>query len=174
MLHRSGLAPLFFLEKDLAKGLTIEVVTAVARRVTSGRGFDLVDVEVKNAPGGRLVRLYVDRPGGIGLDDLQSVSDEVSAILDVEDPIPGSYTLEVSSPGLDRPLKSEADYRRAVGRLVKLSSYEPLEGRRHWLGRLRAVQDGAAEVALEKEGGGLVRLPLDRLAHGRLEPEFKR
>jgi ribosome maturation factor RimP len=175
-----GVAPewarptLFFGEKDLAKGSAIEAVTDVARRVTEGRGFDLVDVEVKNAPGGRLVRLYVDRPGGIGLDDLQSVSEEISAVLDVEDPLSGSYTLEVSSPGLDRPLKDEADFRRAVGRLVKVSSYEPLDGRRHWLGRLRSVADGVAEVMLEKEGGALVRLPLDRLAHGRLEPEFKR
>ncbi len=71
-------------------------------RVTADRGFELVDVEVKRAAGNQLVRLFVDKPGGIGLDDLQSVSEEVSAILDAEDPIEGHYTLEVSSPGLDR------------------------------------------------------------------------
>ena len=74
--------------------------------MTAGRGFELVDVEVKREPGGHRVRLFVDKEGGIGLDDLQSVSEEVSAILDAEDPVDTSYTLEVSSPGLDRPASS--------------------------------------------------------------------
>ena len=145
---------------------------SVAERVTAGRGFELVDVEVKRQPRGSLVRLYVDRPGGIGLDDLQSVSEEVSAILDVEDPLTSSYTLEVSSPGLDRPLRTEGDYRRFVGRLAKVSSYEPLEGRRHWTGRLVAVEDGVVSLTLEREGGAVARIPLGKIAHGRLEVEF--
>jgi len=145
----------------------------VAARVTSSRGFELVDIEVKRAPGGQLVRLFVDKPGGIGLDDLQSVSEEVSAILDAEDPIESRYTLEVSSPGLDRPLKGAEDYRRFLGRLAKLSSYEPVEGRRHWAGRLLSVEDGAVSLALEKEGGTVARVPLAKIAHGRLEVEFK-
>ena len=145
---------------------------SVADRVAAGRGFELVDVEVKRQPGGGLVRLYVDRPGGIGLDDLQSVSEEVSAILDVEDPLASSYTLEVSSPGLDRPLKTEGDYRRFVGRLAKVSSYEPVEGRRHWTGRLLAVEDGVVSLTLEREGGAVARIPFGKIAHGRLEVEF--
>ena len=98
----------------------------------------------QDAPGSRIVRLFVDKEGGIGLDELQSVSEEVSAILDAEDPIPTAYTLEVSSPGLDRPLRGEADYRRFAGKLARLSSYEPVDGRRHWTGRLVAVDDGAS------------------------------
>ncbi len=144
----------------------------VAARVTAGRGFELVDAEIKHAPGGAVVRLFVDKPGGIGLDELQSVSEEVSAILDAEDPIRSAYTLEVSSPGLDRPLKSEADYRRFVGRLVKLSSYEPVEGRRHWSGRLAAFEGGVVEVVLEDEGGKRAKVPLQKVSHGRLEVEF--
>jgi ribosome maturation factor RimP len=151
---------------------TAEAVRAVAGRVTAARGFELVDVEVKRDRGGQLVRLYVDKPGGIGLDELQSVSEEVSAILDAEDPIEGAYTLEVSSPGLDRPLKAEADYRRFIGRLVKLSSYELIEGRRHWLGRLVGIEDGVVEVRLEKEKGAVARIPVAKIAHGRLEVEF--
>jgi ribosome maturation factor RimP len=147
-------------------------VRSVAERVAAGRGFELVDVEVKRQPRGSLVRLYVDRPGGIGLDDLQSVSEEVSAILDVEDPLTSSYTLEVSSPGLDRPLRTEEDYRRFVGRLAKVSSYEPLEGRRHWTGRLVAVEDGVVSLTLEREGGAVARIPFGKIAHGRLEVEF--
>jgi ribosome maturation factor RimP len=152
----------------------VEAVRRIAARVVDGRGFELVDVEVKRERGGYLVRLYVDKDGGIGLDDLQSVSEEVSAILDAEDPIETTYTLECSSPGLDRPLRSEADYRRFVGKLVKLSSYEPVEGRRHWTGRLVALEDGVVSVELPKERGAVARIPLDKIAHGRLEVEFGR
>jgi ribosome maturation factor RimP len=160
-------------ETDLKYAAPIDVVRDVARRVTADRGFELVDVEVKRDRRGHFVRLFVDKDGGIGLDELQSVSVEVSAILDAEDPIEGSYTLEVSSPGLDRPLKTEADYRRFVGRLVKISSYEPVEGRRHWTGRLQSVEDGTVTVVLEKEKRAVARVPLEKIAHGRLEVEFK-
>jgi ribosome maturation factor RimP len=149
-----------------------EGVRVVAERVAAARGFELVDVELKRQPGGLLVRLYMDKPGGIGLEDLQSASEEVAAILDVEDPIASSYTLEVSSPGLDRPLKTEAEYRRFVGRLAKLSSYEPVDGRRHWTGRLVAADGGVIEIALEGEGGQVCRVPFAKIAHGRLEVEF--
>ncbi len=152
----------------------MEVVRGIAERVTLSRGFELVDIEVKRAGADGVVRIYVDKPGGIGLDDLQTVSVEVSAILDIEDPITSTYTLEVSSPGLDRPLKTEADYLRFVGRLVKISSYEPLDGRRHWTGRLVAFTDGVAEVALDKEGGTVARIPFDKISHGRLEVDFKK
>lgn len=173
MLHRSGLAPLFFFEETrLAKGTATETVRAVAERVTGGRGLELVDVEVKRRPGGELVRLYVDKPGGIGLDDLQSVSEEVSAILDAEDPLQSSYTLEVSSPGLDRPLKAEADYRRFAGRLAKVSSYEPLDGRRHWTGRILAAEGGVVSLRLENEKSVVVSIPFEKIAHGRLEVEL--
>jgi ribosome maturation factor RimP len=150
-----------------------DIVRSVAERVTSGRGFELVDVEVKRERGGHFVRLYVDKEGGIGLDELQSVSEEVSAILDAEDPIDGTYTLEVSSPGLDRPLRTEAEYRRFLGRLVKISSYEPVDGRRHWTGRLQSVDGGLVTVTLEKEKGATARIPLAKISHGRLEVEFK-
>lgn len=149
-------------------------VKAVAERVTRGRGLELVDVEMKRERGGHFLRLFVDKEGGIGVADLQSVSEEVSAILDAEDPISSSYTLEVSSPGLDRPLKKEADYQKSVGKLVKLSSYELVEGRRHWTGRLTAFEDGVLSVTLEKEGGKVARIPYEKLSHGRLEIEFGR
>ncbi len=152
----------------------LDKIRGAAERVTSGRGYELADVELKRERGGTLVRLYVDKEGGIGLEDLQAVSEEVSAILDAEDPVPTAYTLEVSSPGLDRPLKTEADYRRFLGRLARLSTYEPVEGRRHWTGRLASFEDGVVGVTLEKEGGTLCRIPLAKIAHGRLEVEFPR
>jgi ribosome maturation factor RimP len=149
-----------------------EQVRAVAQRVTEGRGYELTDVEVKRDRSGYVVRLFVDKDGGIGLDDLQSVSEEVAAILDAEDPIPATYTLEVSSPGLDRPLRTENDYLKAVGKLVKVSSYDTVEGRRHWTGRLTAFDGGVLSLTLEKEGGSVARIPFDKIAHGRLEVEF--
>ena len=145
---------------------------SVATRVAADRGLELVDVELKRAQDGQLVRLFVDQPGGgIGLDALQSVSEEVSAILDAEDPIDGHYTLEVSSPGLDRPLHGEADYRRFVGKLAKLSSYEPVDGRRHWTGRIVACDDGIVTLELVGEKAS-ARVPLSKVSHGRLEVEF--
>jgi ribosome maturation factor RimP len=151
----------------------LEEVRGVAERVTADRAFELVDVEIHKAGGRQIVRLFVDKAGGIGLDDLQSVSEEVSAVLDAEDPIAGPYTLEVSSPGLDRPLKSEADYRRFVGRLAKLSSYELVDGRRHWTGRIDSCEDGVVTLRLEQEGAE-ARIPWAKIAHGRLEVEFPR
>ncbi len=144
----------------------------VAERVVSARGLELVDVEFKRRPDGWLVRLLVDKEGGIGLAELQEVSEEVSAILDAEDPIPTAYTLEVSSPGLDRPLRHEGDYRRFAGRRARVSTDEPIEGRRRFSGRLLGVEDGAVRLKLENEGGLVVSLPLERIAGGRLEVEF--
>ena len=143
----------------------------MALRVTADRGFELVDVEMKKAGRAHVVRLFVDKPDGIGLDDLQSVSEEVSAILDAEDPISVPYTLEVSSPGLDRPLKTESDFRRFAGRLARVSSYEPVDGQRHWTGRIASCEEGVLTLALESEGAQ-ARIPCDRISHARLEVEF--
>lgn len=174
----SGVAPewarptLFFGGQALKADAT-ESIRAVARRVTDSRGFELVDVEWKRGPSGEtLVQVFVDKEGGIGLDDLQSVSEEVSAILDVEDPIASQYTLEVSSPGLDRPLRGLEDYRRFIGRLVKLKAFGPVDGRKQWVGRLVSVEDETVVVGLEKEDGILARVPLSKISQGRLEVEF--
>ena len=172
MQDQSGDAHSFFWRRELTRQEgTLERVRSVALRVTGGRGFELVDVELKRAGGSAVLRLFVDKPGGIGLDDLQSVSEEVSAILDAEDPIDSTYTLEVSSPGLDRPLKGEADYRRSTGKLAKVSSYEPVDGRRHWTGRIVSCEDGALVLDLEKEKV-TAKVPLGKISHARLEVEF--
>ena len=145
------------------------MVRAVAQRVVDGRGFELVDVEVKRGRGESIVRLFVDKEGGIGLAELQSVSEEVSAILDAEDPIESNYTLEVSSPGLDRPLRHEADYRRFAGRLAKIVSTEPLNGQSAFSGRITGVDAG--DVLLE-EGRKTHRVPVARIKRGQLVVEF--
>ena len=152
----------------------MDAIREVAERVTQQQGCELVDVELKRSRGGHLVRLLVDKQDGIGLDDLQGVSQEISAVLDVSDPITSSYTLEVSSPGLDRPLRDEPDYRRFIGRLAKLSSYEPVDGRRHWTGRLESVEAGVVTLQLAKEPGAVAHIPINKISHGRLEVEFPR
>jgi ribosome maturation factor RimP len=93
-------------------------VEAITARVAADRGLEVVEVQVQAGRRGGVVRVFVDRPGGVGVDDLSAVSQELSIVLDAEDPIPGAYTLEVSSPGLDRPLKTEADFHRVQGQRV--------------------------------------------------------
>ena len=147
------------------------MVVAAAACPPQGEAAEGQVVQVEDDLVTLLLRL-AQHPHGIGLDDLQSVSEEVSAILDAEDPVNSPYTLEVSSPGLDRPLRGEADYRRFLGRLARISSYEPVDGRRHWTGRLLSVEEGVVSLALQHESGAQARIPLDKIAHGRLEVEF--
>jgi ribosome maturation factor RimP len=133
-------------------------------------GYELVGVEyLGGGTGGALLRIYIDNEHGVTLDDCQSVSYQVSGVLDVEDPIPGHYTLEVSSPGADRLLFKPHDYRRFAGSLVKLRLDRPLDGRRRFKGRLRGL-DGD-DVVIEQDGEN-VSLPLERIEQARLVPEY--
>ena len=113
--------------------------------------------------------MYIDSEQGITVDDCQKVSYQVSGVLDVNDPIPGHYTLEVSSPGMDRLLFRPDDYRRFAGSLVKLRLAYPVEGRRKFTGRLQGLEDG--NVLLELDGEQL-SLPLDQVDQARLVPEY--
>ena len=149
-----------------------QAVRPVAERITTARELELVDVEVQPGTDGTIVRLYVDKEGGIGLDDLQAVSEEVAVVLDAEDPIDTAYTLEVSSPGLDRPLRTEDDFLRFAGRLARLESRDEIGGRRRWTGRIVGVEAGEVTLRLEREGGVLARVPLAKVQRGRLEVEF--
>lgn len=133
-------------------------------------GYELVGVEYRSGgSGGALLRVYIDNEQGVTLDDCQTVSYQVSGVLDVEDPIPGHYTLEVSSPGADRLLFKPRDYRRFAGSLVKLRLDRPLQGRRKFTGRLRGL-DGD-DVVIEQDGEN-VSLPLERIEQARLVPEY--
>ncbi len=125
---------------------------------------------------GPVIRVFIDRPGpadtpenSVNIEDCAEVSRELGTILDVEDPLPAKYVLEVSSPGLDRPLRSEADYLRFVGRLAKLVVAEPVDNQKAFEGRLKGL-DGA-DVLLEV-GTRVHRLPLALITRGRLEVEF--
>ena len=133
-------------------------------------GYELVGIEYQGGSrGGGLLRVYIDNEQGISADDCQKVSYQVSGVLDVADPIPGHYTLEVSSPGLDRLLFREQDYERFAGELVKLRMHLPVDGQRNFKGRLRGLRDG--QVIVEQDGNEVV-LPYEQVEQARLVPEF--
>jgi ribosome maturation factor RimP len=152
-------------------------IRAIAERVAASRGLDVWDVQSRREAAGHVVRVILDRPGpaatpeeSVSLDDCEWVNREMSTILDVEDPLPFAYTLEVSSPGLDRPLRDRADYERFTGRLAKVVLSEAVDNQKAFEGRLRGVDD--AHVVLEAPNGRMHRLPVRLITRGRLAVEF--
>ena len=148
----------------------LERVRGMAGQILDYAGMELVHLEIHREPRGLILRLYIDKDGGVTLDDCAHVSRQISAQLDVDDPIEDRYTLEVSSPGLDRPLVSDLDFTRFAGRSIRLSTHVPLEGRRHFQGRLDGMVDGSVRLTLE--GGRQVDIPRDQVAKARLEIEI--
>lgn len=154
---------------------TCTLVSTVAKPILDSMGLELVDIEFGRLGRDAVLRLYIDKEGGVMLDDCAELSRELSMILDVEDVIASNYTLEVSSPGLDRPLKKQADYDRFVGRLIKVRTYQPFlddsgNKRKTFLGKLEGLVDGVVKMKLT-EGQG-ASIPLDRVAKANLEFEF--
>lgn len=135
----------------------------------SAMGFELVDVEMAGSHHSPTLRVYIDSPRGVNVDDCAKVSRQLSALLDVEDPLPGQYTLEVSSPGLDRPLVKPEDFRRFVGETVKVKMQQPVLGRRNFSGRLVEVAADHVVVEVDKE---IFSLAFDDMERARLVPRF--
>jgi ribosome maturation factor RimP len=137
--------------------------------VVTGMGYELVEIEYNPSARHGLLRLYIDHEDGIQLDDCTNVSNQVSALLDVEDPIPGQYNLEVSSPGLDRPLRGLGDYERFSGEIVKIRTGMAINGRRNFKGRLRGIEGDSINIECD---GQQFLLPLASIEKARLVPEF--
>jgi len=130
--------------------LDLDRVRSIVDRVAASSGLEVVEVELRGGGKSRMLRITIDKPGGVTHEDCANLSREAGTILDVEDVVPGgSYLLEVSSPGLDRPLLRPADYQRFVGSLVKLKTREPVDGSRHVEGRLQSFQDGKITLTIE-------------------------
>src|SRR5258705_1650466 len=120
----------------------IDKVREIAERVAASSGLETVEVELRGGGKARMLRIVIDKPAGVTHEDCANLSREVGTILDVEDVIPGSsYVLEVSSPGLDRKLSRPADFQRFTGSQVKLTTYQPVNGNRHFEGRLESFRD---------------------------------
>jgi len=139
---------------------------AAVEPLLQSEGCEFVDVEYRREGRGWVLRLFLDKPGGVTLDDCQRVSEQVGDLLDVEDLIPTAYTLEVSSPGLDRPLKRPEDFVRFAGRAVRVSTVTPVEGQHHFAGTLRGCEGEV--VLLELAGSRLVRIPRGAISRARL------
>lgn len=129
--------------------IEIDKVREIVERVARDYGLEVVDVEFRGGGKARMLRITIDRPEGVTHDDCSHVSNEVGTILDVEDVVPGAaYTLEVSSPGLDRRISKPAEFERFTGSLVKVSTREPHDGNRHFEGRLERYADGKLTLDL--------------------------
>jgi ribosome maturation factor RimP len=155
----------------------LEAIRTIAERVAQARGLEVWDIQSRREATGHVVRVFIDRPGpaatpdeSVSVEDCEQVNRELSTILDVEDPLPYAYTLEVSSPGLDRPLRGAGDYVRFSGRLAKVVVSEAVDNQKAFEGRLRGMDRDA--VLLEAPNGRMHRLPLRLITRGRLEVEF--
>ena len=180
-----GPCPLFvFQGLSTVQTARLARIRDVAGRVAHSYGLEIFDVQLRRESIGTVLRVIIDRPDrgvpekledAVGIDECQRVSQDLSALLDVEEDdldeaaLNQNYMLEVSSPGLDRPLRHEADYRRFVGRLAKVVTTEPLNGQSAFAGRLVVVEDG--QVVLE-EGRKIHRVPVARIKRGQLTVEF--
>ena len=133
-----------------------------------GLGYELAGVELGTAGGRPVLRVFIDREAGITLEDCERSSREIAAVLDVEDPIPESYVLEVSSPGIDRPLFTEDHFLRFAGRRVRLRAREPVDGRRAWKGCLVGCREGNVVV---REGSEERSIPFGLVGKANLVPE---
>lgn len=153
----------------------VETVTTLVEPILAAHQFELYDVEFVREGKSWYLRVFIDKDGGITLEDCATVSDELGAVLDAQepDPIPQAYFLEVSSPGAERPLKKEVDYQRAVDQYVHVSLYQQLAGHKVYEGYLREL--GAAELTLEymdKTRVKQVVIPRDQIAQARLAIKF--
>ena len=154
---------------------TCTVVSNIAQPILESMGLELVDIEFGRVGPDAVLRLFIDKEGGVMLDDCAQFSRELSMILDVEDVIASNYSLEVSSPGLDRPLKKQADYDRFVGRLIKVRTYQPFlddsgNKRKTFLGKLDGLVDGVVKMTLTE--GQTASIPIEQVAKANLEFEL--
>lgn len=146
-------------------------ISEIAERVTTREGIELVHVEVTS---GRnpILRVFIDKPGGVTVDDCAHISDRISLILDVEDPIPGEYTLEVSSPGLNRGLYKESDYERFAGLPSHIKLSEAINGQKNFHGKLIGLdRQGETAAIIEEENGNRLLLPLALIIKANVEIE---
>ncbi len=160
-----GVSPTFLLLYGM--GVDWNRIQQLIQRATEGLGYELVEAQLKGPGKSSILRIYIDGPTGVSHSDCALVSEQVGTVLDVEDLIPFSYTLEVSSPGLDRKLVKDADYVRFDGKLARIQTKIPLNHQKVFRGRLKGLQDG--KIRLESPKGDLLEIPLDVVQEARLE-----
>ena len=144
-------------------------LTNLLQPLVEDLGYEFVGLEHGSNPKNPVVIVYIDQEDGIAVEDCERVSREVAALLDVEDPIPGHYTLEVSSPGLDRPLFTPEQFEQFSGEVARISLFAPQEGRRKFKGEILGVEDGQVKLELD---GNEVLLEMTNIAKARLVPDY--
>ncbi|HHY36124.1 MAG TPA: ribosome maturation factor RimP [Firmicutes bacterium] len=144
-------------------------IAALAEPIIEELKLELVDVEYRKEGSRWYLRLFIDKEGGVDVEDCREVSERVGQVLDEADPIPHSYYLEVSSPGVERPLKKKEDYLRFRGRTIKLKTYSPVAGRRNFRGLLQGIEADKVIIEVEKEQ---IAIPLEQVAKAHLVLEF--
>ncbi|HEU5401419.1 MAG TPA: ribosome maturation factor RimP [Terriglobales bacterium] len=163
--------------------LDMQKIQELAERVAGSSGLEVVEIEMRGGGKHRMLRFFIDKPNGVTHEDCADFSREIGTILDVEDAVPGgAYLLEVSSPGLDRRLSKAADYQRFQGSLLKLSTHEPIDGNRHFEGRLEKFDNGCITLDLSqthrkpKKGhevpAGKIEIQLANVEKANLVPEI--
>ncbi len=154
----------------------VEKITTIVAPIVKAQQLELVDIEFKHEGHANFVRIFIDKPEGVTLDDCQNVSRECEVVLDIENIIYTQYVLEVSSPGLDRPLKTRMDYARFRDRLVRLKTYRAFEGRKKFLGYLQGLteesSDSSSLVTIITQEGETIQIPFELITSARLEVEF--
>ena len=171
---QSGREPTFLLGDTFFEGhMRQEVVSKVeeiAQRVAASDGIEVVEVEFKGSGGNQLLRISIDKAAGVSHADCELISQQVGTILDVEDVVPGHYTLEVSSPGVERKLIKPNDYIRFQGKKAKIVLREPVEKQRHWEGTLAGFEEST--VSLEVGADQVLRFPLSQVERANLKFEW--
>jgi ribosome maturation factor RimP len=147
-----------------------ETIGAIIERVTDQEGLELVHWEMEGPRNNQALRIFIDKEGGVTHSDCETVSHQVGALLDGEDLIADQYMLEVSSPGVDRPLYKRADYQRFAGSKVKLKTQQPINGQRNFRGRLLGIEDDT--VKLEAENSGILEIAFEQITKANIEYEF--
>jgi ribosome maturation factor RimP len=149
----------------------IEQITAIVNRVAASQGVEVVEVELLGGGKQRVLRIYIDRPEGVTHGDCEIVSQQVGGILDAEDVIPGeNYTLEVSSPGVERKLTKPVHFTRFAGQKAKIVTHEPVEEQKFWEGVLRGVE--GEQVLIEPSEGRIIHIPLSDIKRANLKFEW--
>ena len=151
----------------MGKGVEWDRIRRLIEEVVESQGYELVEAELKGGGNNSVLRIFIDAPAGISHHDCELVSEQVGTVLDVEDLIPSSYTLEVSSPGLERKLVKDSDYTRFDGKLARIQTRIPLNQQKVFRGRLQGLQNG--KVRLELPQGDILEIPLDVIQEARLE-----
>ena len=147
-----------------------EAIGGIIGRVAEREGLELVHWELAGPAGSFALRIFIDKPAGVSHSDCEVVSHQVSTLLDVEDLIPNRYTLEVSSPGLERGLYKRGDYQRFAGSRLKLRTVEPIDGQRNFRGRLIGIDD--QNIRFDADGRGQIEIPYEKILKANIEYEF--